>query len=128
MTPDQLSYPAWQQFPNGKLENLFPAPNRRIQSAPPLESDPADAGTDEANGHAAASCASRWRTTATARTSFSTTTPSTGGMTVYIEDGVEDGDETVDMYVIPTWGTESVQDVLTRYFPARPRPTTPMAC
>ncbi|MBM3502232.1 MAG: hypothetical protein FJX74_26570, partial [Armatimonadetes bacterium] len=37
-------------------------------------------------------------------------------MTVYIEDGVEDGDETVDPYVIPTWGVETVQDVLTRYF------------
>jgi len=41
-----------------------------------------------------------------------------GGVTVFIEDGVEDGDELVDMYVIPTWGVESVQDVLTRYFPA----------
>ena len=40
----------------------------------------------------------------------------TGGVTVFIEDGVEDGDETVDSYVIPTWGVESVQDVLTRYF------------
>ena len=27
-----------------------------------------------------------------------------GGITVYIEDGVTDGDELVDMYVIPTWG------------------------
>ncbi len=41
-----------------------------------------------------------------------------GGVTIFIEDGVEDGDETVDSYVIPTWGTESVLDVMTRYFPA----------
>lgn len=40
-----------------------------------------------------------------------------GGVTVFIEDGVEDGDETVDQYVIPTWGVESVQDVLTCDFP-----------
>ena len=47
----------------------------------------------------------------------------TGGVTVFIEDGVEDGDETVDSYVIPTWGVESVQDVLTRYFRCPPGQT-----
>lgn len=40
------------------------------------------------------------------------------GITVFVEDGVEDNDELVDNYVLPTWGTESVQDVLLRYFPA----------
>lgn len=35
-----------------------------------------------------------------------------------IEDGAADNDETVDRYVVPTWGVESVQDVLTRAFPA----------
>ena len=28
----------------------------------------------------------------------------TGGLTVFVEDGVDDNDETVDSYVIPTWG------------------------
>ena len=39
------------------------------------------------------------------------------GVLVAIEDGIEDGDEAVDTYLIPTWGTETVLDVLARYFP-----------
>lgn len=36
---------------------------------------------------------------------------------VAIEDGTEDGDETIDTYLIPTWGDgDSVQDVIARYF------------
>lgn len=38
-----------------------------------------------------------------------------GGVAAYIEDGVDDGDELVDSYVIPTWGAESGG-----YDPARP--------
>lgn len=109
-----ISYPAWQQFPNGKIENLFPsdpphqfAANpvplsldqmRRIDLGEPLRVVLEDFsyGADELFYQDAV----------------------IGGMTVFIEDGVDDGDESVDSYVIPTWGQESVQDVLTRYFPA----------
>lgn len=108
-----ISYPAWQQFPNGKLENVFPgAVNTFASTAIPLtleqmmRIDLGDRlvvvledysyGADELFYQDAIN----------------------GGVTVYIEDGVDDGDELVDSYVIPTWGLESVQDVLTRFFPA----------
>jgi uncharacterized repeat protein (TIGR01451 family) len=40
-----------------------------------------------------------------------------GGVTIFSEGGADDASSTVDSYVLPTWGTESVQDVLARYFP-----------
>jgi PKD repeat protein len=39
------------------------------------------------------------------------------GVLIAIEDGTDDGDEAIDTYLIPTWGTETVLDVLARYFP-----------
>jgi hypothetical protein len=39
------------------------------------------------------------------------------GVLVAMEDGTDDGDEAIDTYLIPTWGTETVLDVLGRYFP-----------
>jgi hypothetical protein len=39
------------------------------------------------------------------------------GVQVAIEDGTDDGDELIDTYLIPTWGTETVLDILARYFP-----------
>jgi PKD repeat protein len=39
------------------------------------------------------------------------------GVLVAMEDGTDDGDEAIDTYLIPTWGTETVLDVLARYFP-----------
>ena len=42
---------------------------------------------------------------------------SNAGVLVAIEDGSDDGDEAIDSYLIPTWGQETVMDVLTRYFP-----------
>ncbi len=42
----------------------------------------------------------------------------TRGLTIALEDGTDDGDETIDTYIIPTWTSgESVLDVLARYFP-----------
>lgn len=38
-------------------------------------------------------------------------------VTVAIDDGIADGDELIDAYVIPTWGSETLLDVLARYFP-----------
>ncbi len=40
-----------------------------------------------------------------------------GGVTVSIEDGPEDGDDLVNSYVMPTWGEDTILDVLARYFP-----------
>ena len=40
-----------------------------------------------------------------------------GGVTIAIEDGRDDGDETIDKYLIPTWGEETILNVLERYFP-----------
>ena len=39
------------------------------------------------------------------------------GVLVAMEDGTDDGDEAIDTYLIPTWGDETVLDVLARYFP-----------
>ena len=39
------------------------------------------------------------------------------GVLLAMEDGTDDGDEAIDTYLIPTWGTETVLDVLARYFP-----------
>lgn len=39
------------------------------------------------------------------------------GILIAIEDGTDDGDEAIDTYLIPTWGQETVLDVLRRYFP-----------
>ena len=108
-----VSYPAWEQFANGKLENVFPGDTqtfastnipltleqmRRIDLGESLVVVLEDYsyGADELFYQDAVN----------------------GGVTFFIEDGVEDDDETVDSYVIPTWGNEHVQDVLTRYFPA----------
>jgi hypothetical protein len=108
-----VSYPAWQKFPNGTLENRFPGDSNTFASDPvPLSLEQMkriDLGEqlrvvleDMSFG---------------ADENFYKDAMS-GGVTVYIEDGVDDGDELVDSYVIPTWGEESVQDVLARYFPA----------
>jgi hypothetical protein len=39
------------------------------------------------------------------------------GVLLAVEDGSDDGDELIDTYLIPTWGEETVLDVLARYFP-----------
>ncbi|MGB5051468.1 MAG: CARDB domain-containing protein [Caldilineaceae bacterium] len=39
------------------------------------------------------------------------------GLLIAIEDGTDDGNEAIDSYLLPTWGEESVVDVLARYFP-----------
>jgi hypothetical protein len=39
------------------------------------------------------------------------------GVMIAIEDGTDDGDEAIDTYLIPTWGQETVLNVLARYFP-----------
>ncbi len=36
---------------------------------------------------------------------------------IALEDGMDDGDEAIDTYLIPTWDEEMVMDVLARYFP-----------
>ena len=109
-----ISYLAWQQFPNGKLENIFPGDDpinfastlipltleqmRRIDLGERLTVVLEDYsyGADELFYQDAVN----------------------GAVTFFVEDGVEDGDESVDLYVVPTWGTENVQDVFTRYFPS----------
>jgi len=41
-----------------------------------------------------------------------------GSVTVAIEDGFDDSNETIDTYLIPVWApTDTVQDVVQRYFP-----------
>lgn len=112
-----VSYPAWQLFPNGKLQNIFPGASqtystnngtttiyltleqmKRIDLGERLTVVVADYnfGVDQLFHQDAVD----------------------GGVTVYLEDGVDDGNELVDMYVLPTWGSDKVQDVLFRYFPA----------
>lgn len=40
-----------------------------------------------------------------------------GNLQLAVEDGVEDGDENIDRYLIPTYVGDTVIDVLARYFP-----------
>jgi hypothetical protein len=111
--PDPIiSYPAWEQFSGGKLENVFPDDSHNFASnTVPLTLEQMKRidlserltvvledysyGADELFYQDAVN----------------------GGVTVFIEDGVDDSDELVDSYVIPTWDVETIQDVLTRYFP-----------
>ena len=39
-----------------------------------------------------------------------------GGVIVEIDDGVWDNDESIDTYLLPTWGNETYQQILKRYF------------
>jgi hypothetical protein len=39
------------------------------------------------------------------------------GVLIAIDNGVDDGLETIETYVLPTWGQETVLDVMARYFP-----------
>ncbi len=39
------------------------------------------------------------------------------GVLIAMEDGTDDGDESIDPYLLPTWGDETALDVLARYFP-----------
>ena len=39
------------------------------------------------------------------------------GLLIALEDGTADSDEAIDSYLIPTWGQETVLQVLARYFP-----------
>ncbi len=112
-TSPSISYPAWEKFPGGAIQNLFPGASHTFTADPIILNldqmrridlgerltvvvEDYSYGADELFYQNAVS----------------------SGMTVFIEDGIEDGDESVDSYVIPTWGSESVLDVLTRYFPA----------
>ncbi len=119
-TSPAISYPAWEKFPNGKLENLFPVgPNtppgqfsERTFTTNPITLTLEQMKRIDLGERLTVKVESY---------SFGAdelfyTNAVTGGVTVFIEDGVEDGDETVDSYVIPTWGVENIQDVLTRYF------------
>ena len=112
-TSPAISYPAWEKFPNGKLENLFPGNSHTFTSNPiPLtlnqmrRIDLGERLTVVVEDYSFGADELFYQNAVD------------GGVTVFIEDGVEDGDEAVDSYMIPTWGTESVLDVLTRYFPA----------
>ena len=109
-----VSYAAWEQFSNGALENVFPDDSHTFASNPiPLTLEQMKRidlgeklrvvledysyGADELFYQDAIN----------------------GGLTVYVEDGVEDGDGTVDQYVMAAWGNDTTQDVLTRYFPSQ---------
>lgn len=117
-----ISYKAWEQFADGKLGNLFPVgPNTPpgVVSSKVFASDPIALSLEQMKR---IDLGERL-TVKVENFSFGAdenfyVAAISGGVTVFIEDGVEDGDETVDQYVIPTWGVETVQDVLTRYFPA----------
>ena len=39
------------------------------------------------------------------------------GVTVSVDDGVDDEDQTIERIILPTWGSETNLEILTRYFP-----------
>ncbi|MBX2998770.1 MAG: hypothetical protein KF893_09700 [Caldilineaceae bacterium] len=116
-----ISYKAWEQFANGKLDNLFPVgPNTPpgVVSTRTFASNAIPLSLEQMKRiDLGERLTVKVESFSFGADELFYTDAINGGVTVYIEDGVEDGDETVDQYVIPTWGTESVQDVLTRYFP-----------
>ena len=126
-TRPAISYPAWEKFPNGKLENLFPVgPNTPSGqfSARTFTTNPIALSLEQMKRiDLGERLTVKVESYSYGADELFYTNAVTGGVTVYIEDGVEDGDETVDSYVIPTWGVESVQDVLTRYFRCPPGQT-----
>ena len=83
------SYPAWQQFPNGKLENLFPAdPPINIHTNPiPLTLEQMKQMDNGGKLRIVVEDYSYGADELFYQNAIN------GGMTVYIEDGVEDGDE-----------------------------------
>lgn len=107
-----ISYPAWQQFPNGKLENLFPGDTKTFASTPAVhltldQMRRIDLGEKLIVTLADFSYGDDQLFYQDAINS---------GVTIYVDDGVADNDELVDQYVLPTWGNETVQDVIARYF------------
>ncbi|PDV97123.1 CARDB domain-containing protein [Candidatus Chloroploca asiatica] len=116
-----ISYPAWQQFADGKLENLFPVgPNTPpgVVSTRTFASNAIPLSLEQMKRiDLGERLTVKVESYSFGADELFYTDAINGGVTVFIEDGVEDGDETVDQYVIPTWGAESVQDVLMRYFP-----------
>lgn len=120
-TEPTISYPAWEQFAGGKLENLFPVgPNTPpgVGSTKTFASTKIPLSLEEMKRiDLGERLTIKVENYSYGADELFYTDAINGGVTVFIEDGVEDGNETVDQYVIPTWGVESVQDVLTRYFP-----------
>ncbi|MBP8121258.1 MAG: hypothetical protein KAZ26_01415 [Caldilineaceae bacterium] len=116
-----ISYPAWEQFPDGKLENLFPVgPNTPpgVISTKTFVSTAISLSLEQMKRiDLGERLTVKVESYSYGADELFYTDAISGGVTVFIEDGVEDGDESVDQYVIPTWGVESVQDVLARYFP-----------
>ena len=123
-TRPTISYPAWEKFPNGKLENLFPVgPNTPSGqfSVRTFTTNPIALSLEQMKRiDLGERLTVKVESYSYGADELFYTNAVAGGVTVYIEDGVEDGDETVDSYVIPTWQPESVQDVLTRYFRCPP--------
>jgi hypothetical protein len=126
-TSPSISYPAWEKFPNGKLENLFPVgPNTPPGqfSTRTFTTNPIHLTLEQMKRiDLGERLTVKVESYSYGADELFYTNAVTGGVTVFIEDGVEDGDETVDSYVIPTWGVESVQEVLTRYFRCPPGQT-----
>ncbi|CAG0975137.1 Protease 1 [Anaerolineae bacterium] len=107
-----VSYPAWQQFPAGKLQNVFPGDSFNFAStAIPLtleqmkRIDLGDRLTVALENYSYGVDQLFYQNAVN------------GGVTIFTEGGADDAGEQIDSYVIPTWGAESVQAVLTRYFP-----------
>ncbi len=117
-----ISYPAWEQFTGGKLENLFPAgPNTPpgVINSKTFASNAIPLSLEQMKRiDLGERLTVKVENFSYGADELFYTDAVSGGVTVFIEDGVEDGDESVDQYVIPTWGVETVEDVLTRYFPA----------
>ncbi|MBI5305488.1 MAG: fibronectin type III domain-containing protein [Chloroflexi bacterium] len=108
-----ISYPAWQQFPNGKLENVFPGDVKTFASTPAVHLTLDQMKRIDLGEKLVVTLAD-----------FSYGVDQlfyqdaiNSGVTIYVDDGVNDNDELVDQYVLPTWGTENVQEVIARYFP-----------
>jgi hypothetical protein len=108
-----ISYPAWQQFPNGKLENVFPGDVKTFASTPAVHLTLDQMKRIDLGEKLVVTLAD-----------FSYGVDQlfyqdaiNSGVTIYVDDGVNDNDELVDQYVLPTWGAENVQDVIARYFP-----------
>lgn len=111
-----ISYPAWQQFPSGKLQNVFPGNSFTYAStaiALTLDQmkriDLGDRLTVVLESYSFGSDQTFYQNAVS------------GGVTIFTEGGADDASEQVDSYVIPTWGAGVGTKCVDPLLPARCR-------
>ncbi len=107
-----ITYPAWQQFPNGTLTNVFPGASLEYAS------NPIRLTLDQMRRIDLGEVVRVVLNNVSFGADQLFYQDSTGGgVTVFVDDGTTSTIQPVRSFVMPTWGTEPLLDVLSRYFP-----------